>query len=134
VDIAAVQRLAWENKLAKGFNTTDVAVEFGLLTAEVGEAFTAWRKCLPDLGAELADVLIYVTCLAEMTGVVLDAEVERKLAENAARQYRRDARGVLQRVAGPAAAGREPAGQPAGPAIESGSDPNPNSASAAKSS
>jgi hypothetical protein len=32
VDIGSVQRQAWENKLAKGFNTTDVALEFGLLT------------------------------------------------------------------------------------------------------
>jgi len=98
VDIAAVQRAAWENKLAKGFNVTDVALEFGLLTAEVGEAFTAWRKQLPDLGEELADVLIYVTALAEMTGIDLSAEVERKLAINARREYRRDARGVLYRV------------------------------------
>ncbi len=98
MDIGSVQRQAWANKLAKGFNTTDVALEFGLLTAEVGEAFTAWRKRQSDLGEELADVLIYVTCLAEMTGVDLAAEVDRKLAVNAARQYRRDDRGVLQRV------------------------------------
>lgn len=99
MDIAAVQRLAWQNKLAKDFNISDVALEFGLLTAEVGEAFTAWRKRQPDLGEELADVLIYATCLAEMTGVDLSAEVERKLATNAARQYERNERGVLQRVA-----------------------------------
>jgi NTP pyrophosphatase (non-canonical NTP hydrolase) len=99
VDIRVVQQRAWQNKLAKGFNTTDVALEFGLLTAEVGEAFTAWRRRQHDAGEELADVLIYVTCLAEMTGVDLSAEVERKLATNAAREYRRDASGVLWRVA-----------------------------------
>jgi hypothetical protein len=33
VHIADIQREAWQNKLAKGFNTTDVALEFGLLTA-----------------------------------------------------------------------------------------------------
>jgi NTP pyrophosphatase (non-canonical NTP hydrolase) len=102
VDIGSVQRQAWENKLAKGFNTTDVALEFGLLTAEVGEAFTAWLRRQPDLGAELADVLIYVTCLAEMTGIDLSGEVERKLATNATREYRRDERGVLRRVTDPA--------------------------------
>lgn len=102
MDIAAVQRQAWANKLAKGFNVTDVALEFGLLTAEVGEAFTAWRRREDGLGAELADVLIYLTCLAEMTGIELSAEVERKLAANAAREYRRDSRGVLRRVADPA--------------------------------
>jgi len=101
VDISDVQRQAWQNKLAKDFNTTDVALEFGLLTAEVSEAFTAWRRREPGLGGELADVLIYVTCLAEMTGVDLTAEVRRKLARNAAREYQRDNRGVLRRVSDP---------------------------------
>jgi len=86
VEIAEVQRRAWQNKLAKGFSTGDVPLEFGLLTAEVSEAFTAWRRRQADLGAELADVLIYVTCLAEMTGIDLDTEVERKLAVKAARE------------------------------------------------
>jgi NTP pyrophosphatase (non-canonical NTP hydrolase) len=98
MDIAAVQQRAWANKLAKGFNTTDVALEFGLLTAEVGEAFTAWRRQLHDFGEELADVLIYLGGLAQMTGIDLAAEVERKLAVNEAREYRRDARGVLRRM------------------------------------
>lgn len=102
MEISSVQRQAWDNKIAKGFNTTDVALEFGLLTAEVGEAFTAWRRRQPDLGSELAEVLIYVTCLAEMTGIDLSSEVERKLVRNAAREYRRDDRGVLRRVADPA--------------------------------
>ena len=106
MDIGAVQRQAWQNKLAKGFNTTDVALEFGLLTAEVSEAFTAWRTQQPDLGEELADVLIYIACLAEMTGVDLGTEVDRKLVKNAARQYRRDARGVLRRVDDPMPSGR----------------------------
>ena len=39
-----MQQIAWENKRAKEFNVTDVALEFGLLTAEIGEAFTAWRS------------------------------------------------------------------------------------------
>jgi hypothetical protein len=35
LDIRAGQKLAWENKVAKGFNTTDVPLEFCLLQAEV---------------------------------------------------------------------------------------------------
>jgi NTP pyrophosphatase (non-canonical NTP hydrolase) len=105
VNITEVQRRAWQNKLDKDFNTTDVALEFGLLTAELGEAFTAWRRQEPGFGAELADVLIYLTCLAQMTGVDLSAEAERKLARNAQREYRRDERGVLRRVSDPAAPG-----------------------------
>jgi NTP pyrophosphatase (non-canonical NTP hydrolase) len=99
LEISHAQKLAWDNKAAKGFNTTDVALEFGLLTAEVGEAFTAWRKGLPDLGEELADIVIYAMALSEMTGIDLDTEVERKIAKNRARVYARDTRGVPVRVA-----------------------------------
>jgi NTP pyrophosphatase (non-canonical NTP hydrolase) len=82
VDIRLVQEQAWANKQAKGFNTSDIALEFGLLTAEISEAFTAWRNRLPDFGEELADVLIYLTGLAQMAGIDLDDEVARKLAKN----------------------------------------------------
>jgi len=98
VEIGDVQRLAWENKLAKGFNVSDVALEFSLLTAEIGEDITAWRKRQPDLGGELADVLIFLASVAQMTGVDLNAAVEQKLATNARREYRRDDLGVLRRV------------------------------------
>jgi NTP pyrophosphatase (non-canonical NTP hydrolase) len=98
VEIGAVQQRAWDNKLAKGFNVNDVALEFGLLTAEVSEAFTAWRKRLPDFGEELADILIYLAGLAEMTGIDLGAEVENKLAKNAARRYETGLDGVPRRV------------------------------------
>jgi NTP pyrophosphatase (non-canonical NTP hydrolase) len=93
-----IQRRAWANKVAKGFNTTDVAVEFGLLTAEVGEAFIAWRRDLPDLGEELADVLLFLTSIATMTGVDLNEAVQAKLAKNERRVYRHDERGVAIRV------------------------------------
>ncbi|MEV7414300.1 hypothetical protein [Streptomyces sp. NPDC089919] len=98
MDIRTAQRLAWQNKLAKGFNTTDVALEFGLLTAEVGEAFTAWRRRLPDAGEELADVFLYLTALAEMTGHDLQNEVEAKLEKNRTRVYVRNAQGILTRT------------------------------------
>ncbi|AWK12322.1 hypothetical protein DDQ41_29205 [Streptomyces spongiicola] len=100
MEIGAAQKLAWENKTLKGFNTTDVALEFGLLTAEVGEAFTAWRKGLPDLGEELADVLLYVTALAEMNGVDLEAEVARKIEKNERRTYECNEHGAQIRTSG----------------------------------
>lgn len=98
MEIRDIQQRTWANKLAKGFNTTDVALEFGLLTAEVSEAFTAWRRKLPDFGEELADVFLYLAALAEMNGVDLAAEIERKLAKNERRVYERNDRGVLVRV------------------------------------
>ena len=58
IDIRSVQQLAWENKLPKGFNTTDAPLEFCLLNGEAAEAFDAWRKGRPDLAEELADAVI----------------------------------------------------------------------------
>lgn len=98
LEIGSAQKLAWENKNLKGFNTTDVALEFGLLNAEVGEAFTAWRKGLPDLGEELADVFLYLTALAEMNGVDLDSEVARKIEKNTRRTYARNEHGAQIRT------------------------------------
>ena len=98
MDIRSVQERAWANKQAKGFNTSDVALEFGLLTAENREAFTAWRNRLPDFGEELADVLIYLAGLAQMVGVDLSDEVERKLAKNVDRVYVRSAQGILNKT------------------------------------
>jgi NTP pyrophosphatase (non-canonical NTP hydrolase) len=87
MNLRELQAEAWANKLAKGFNTTDVPLEFGLLVEEIGEAFSAWRK-EGDLAGELADVAIFLVSIAEMTGVDLQAAVEDKLAVNAARVYR----------------------------------------------
>jgi hypothetical protein len=97
--VSAVQSAAWANKLAKGFNVTDVPLEFSLLYGEVAEAFDAWRK-QGDVGAELADVLIFLVSVAEMTGVDLETATAEKLAQNAARQYRALPNGVLVKEAG----------------------------------
>jgi len=95
VDIRSAQKLAWENKLAKGFNTTDVPLEFCLLSGELAEAFDAWRKRREDVAEELADTAIFLLSLAEMIGADLQEAVEAKLAKNEARVYRRLPNGVL---------------------------------------
>ncbi|MEW1846252.1 hypothetical protein AB0392_50560 [Nonomuraea angiospora] len=93
--IAEVQQLAWRNKLAKGFGTTDVPREFALAHGELSEAFDAWRKNPEDLPAELADALIYITNIAQMNGIDLDAAVADKLAVNAGREHQRNENGHL---------------------------------------
>lgn len=99
VEIRTAQRLAWQNKMAKGFNTTDVPLEFCLLQGEVAEAFDAWRRGRADLGEELADVALFLLSLAEMNGIDLQAAVEDKITKNAGRQYVTDERsGSLIRV------------------------------------
>jgi NTP pyrophosphatase (non-canonical NTP hydrolase) len=89
MQIRSAQKLAWENKVAKGFNTTDVPLEFCLLQDEIAEAFDAWHKGREDVGEELADVAIYLLSLAEMTGIDLQDQIEAKMAKNAARVYQR---------------------------------------------
>lgn len=99
MEIEAAQRAAWANKLAKGFNVTDVPLEFCYFQGEVAEAFQAWRDQSPELGEELADVAIYLLSLAEMNGIDLGMEIERKLAKNADRVYVRDERtGIMRRA------------------------------------
>jgi hypothetical protein len=95
MNIRSGQKLAWENKVAKGFNTTDIPLEFCLLLGEIAEAFDAWRKGREDAGEELADAAIYLLGLAEMTGVDLQDQIEAKMAKNATRVYRRLPNGVL---------------------------------------
>ena len=90
------------NKVAKGFNTTDVPLEFCLLQGEIAEAFEAWRKGREDIGEELADVAIYLLSLAEMTGIDLQDQIEAKMAKNAARVYQRLPNGVLAKRNGDA--------------------------------
>ena len=100
MDIRSAQKQAWQNKVAKGFNTIDIPLEFCLLQGEIAEAFDAWRKGREDLGEELADVAIYLLGLAEMTGVDLQDEIKAKMAKNAARVYQLIPNGVLAKSNG----------------------------------
>lgn len=102
MDIRSAQKNAWENKLEKGFNTTDVPLEFCLLVAEVGEAIDAWRRNRQAVADELADVAIFLFGLAEMTGTDLQDAVETKLAVNRERVYRQVGEGLHVQVGGDA--------------------------------
>jgi 8-oxo-dGTP diphosphatase len=101
LDIRSAQRLAWGNKVGKGFNTTDVPLEFCLLQGEMAEAFDAWRKDRADVAEELADVAIYLMSLAEMLGIDLQDAVGAKLVKNAARTYEPLPNGTLVKSASP---------------------------------
>ena len=94
MEFRSAQKIAWDNKIEKGFNTTDVPLEFCLLNAEVAEAFDAWRTDRDEVAEELADVAIFLLGLAEMVGTDLQDAVEAKLAANRKRTYRRLPNGV----------------------------------------
>jgi NTP pyrophosphatase (non-canonical NTP hydrolase) len=99
VEIRTAQQLAWKNKIDKGFNTTDVPLEFCLLQGEMAEAFNAWRRGREDFGEELADIALFLLALAEMNGVDLQTAIEDKITKNAGRRYVADQRsGSLVRV------------------------------------
>ena len=98
MEIHAAQRSAWANKESKGFNTVDVPLEVCLLHGEIAEFVDAWRRGLPDIGEELADVAIYLLGLAEMVGVDLNDQVRWKLAKNEQRVYAAGQNGTMVKV------------------------------------
>lgn len=87
LNLAKLQQEILANKIAKGFNTTDIPLEFWLAYEELSEAFHAYRKKLPDLGEELADVVIYLLGMAEILGIDLEKEILQKVEKNKKRKY-----------------------------------------------
>lgn len=88
MDLNSVQKKIIENKIKKGFNTTDICKEFCYLNGEVAEAFDAYSKKKDDLGSELADVAIYLLGLSELLGFSLEDEINKKLQINENRVYK----------------------------------------------
>ena len=83
-----LQKKIYQNKIDKGFNTTDIAKEFCLLYGEVSEAYEAYRKKKPDLNEELADIAIYLLGISEILGFDLEKEIENKVKINETRVYK----------------------------------------------
>ena len=83
-----VKKRIYQNKVNHGFNVTDVNLEFCLMMGEVGEAHKAWREKDAGLGSELADVAIYLLGIAEISGIDLGEEIEKKMQINARRVYK----------------------------------------------
>ena len=99
MDMREMQKAVYQNKLDKGFNVTNVNLEFCLLYGEVGEAFEERIKKTGTVGEELADVAIYLMGLSEMLGLDLQAEIQRKMEINRKRKYVMK-NGVMQKVEG----------------------------------
>ena len=97
MELKKIQKNIWQNKINKGFNTTDVNKEFCLLYGEVSEAYDAWKKKKDDLGEELADVAIYLMGLSEMLGFDLEEQILNKVSKNKKRVYK-DINGVNVRI------------------------------------
>ena len=89
MNLKKVQKEVWENKVNKGFNTTNVELEFCLLYGEVAETFDAYRKKKDDLNEELADIAIYLLGISEMLGYDLEDEIVKKVSKNKKRVYKK---------------------------------------------
>lgn len=87
MELREMQRRVYENKLKHNFNVTDVPLEFCLLEGELSEAFEAWIKKHDNLGEELADTAIYLLGLAQIVGLDLQDEIEKKMKINESREY-----------------------------------------------
>jgi NTP pyrophosphatase (non-canonical NTP hydrolase) len=96
-NLQKIQKQIYQNKIDKGFNITDIPLQFCLTQGELAEAFEAYRKKLPSVSEELADVAIYLFGLAEILGVDLEEEILKKMEKNSKRVYEK-VDGVLKRV------------------------------------
>jgi NTP pyrophosphatase (non-canonical NTP hydrolase) len=89
VDLKKLQKEVMRNKLEKGFNTTNVALEFCRAYEELSEAFSKHNKNLPGVAEEFADVMIFILGMCEAMGFDLEKELVRKIKINKNRKYKK---------------------------------------------
>ncbi len=87
IDLKELQKEVMRNKLEKGFNTTDMALEFCRAHEELSEAFSKYNKNQDGVAEELADVAIFLLGLSEALGYDLENELVRKIEINKNRKY-----------------------------------------------
>lgn len=97
IDLLQLQKRVYQNKIAKGFNVTDIYQEFCFIYGELSEACEAYLKKKDDLGEELADVALYLIGLSELLGINLEEEIVCKMEKNEKRTYE-NKDGVLTKV------------------------------------
>lgn len=87
MNLKEVQQQIYQNKVDKRWNISSVETELCLMHGEITEFYEAYRKHLPSIGEELADVAIYLLGIAEILQIDLEKEIERKMSINRRRQY-----------------------------------------------
>ncbi len=87
VDLKKLQEEVMRNKVEKGFNTTDVALEFCRAHEELSEAFTKYNKGEEGVAEEFADVAIFLLGMSEILGYDLEKELVSKMEKNKHRKY-----------------------------------------------
>lgn len=90
IDLKELQKEVMRNKIEKGFNTTDVAVEFCRAHEEMSEAYSKFSKNQDGVAEEFADVAIFVLGMCEILGYDLEKELIKKIEKNKSRKYIKD--------------------------------------------
>ena len=84
VELKKLQEEVMRNKIEKGFNTTDVALE------ELSEAFSKYNRNQDGVAEEFADVAIFLLGMCEILGYDLESELVRKIEINKNRKYKKE--------------------------------------------
>lgn len=87
VDLKELQKEVIRNKLEKGFNTSDMALEFCRAHEELSEAFSKYNKNQDGVAEEFADVAIFLLGMCESLGYDMEKELVRKIEINKNRKY-----------------------------------------------
>ena len=89
IDLKKLQKEVMQNKLDKGFNTTDVAFEFCRAHEELSEAFSKYNRGKNGVAEEFADVMIFILGMCEQMDFDLEKELLAKIEKNKKRQYKK---------------------------------------------
>jgi NTP pyrophosphatase (non-canonical NTP hydrolase) len=87
IDLKKLQTEVMQNKIEKGFNTTDIALEFCRAHEELSEAFSKYNKSEDGVAEEFADVAIFLLGMCEILGYDLEKELVAKIEKNKNRKY-----------------------------------------------
>ena len=90
VELKKLQEEVMRNKIEKGFNTTDVALEFCRAHEELSEAFSKYNRNQDGVAEEFADVAIFLLGMCEILGYDLESELVRKIEINKNRKYKKE--------------------------------------------
>ncbi len=90
IDLKKLQKEVMRNKLEKGFNTTNIALEFCRAHEELSEAFSKHNKNQSGVAEEFADVMIFILGMCETMGFDLEKELITKIEKNQKRKYRKE--------------------------------------------
>ncbi len=89
IDLKKLQKEVIRNKIKKGFNTTDIALEFCRAHEELSEAFSKYNKGQDGVAEEFADVMIFILGMCEKMNFDLEKELIKKIKINKNRKYKK---------------------------------------------